>query len=1062
LATVLAISTECEVRVSETFSGWLHIRTMSSRRIPNLDPEQLDCFLGIVTDRTDSTLKPSDDQAVADSVHKVLNSPLGNHSVFPDPLQNRLRHFTQPFSDKSLIGMVLDSRTEPVILKAISYCAQEYSLHVSTQAENAIAITIYYAATASLLVHHHKEIAEHSYENLIESFTDLMKKRWLVPTLKPHLDRACKICQQRQNSQETDKKLLSDEEFLKLNSPPSRRKSTSNYATSSLMVHGVGAWIGRYKLLHVLGEGGMGIVYLAEQEEPIKRQVALKVIKPGMDSKRVIERFGAERQALALLDHPNIAHIHEADTTNSGRPYFVMEYVEGIPITEYCDRHRLTIEDRLDLFLQVCHAIHHAHQKGIIHRDIKPSNILISTQDDQAVPKIIDFGVAKAIVQPLTERTLVTEQGQLFGTPEYMSPEQADMASEDIDTRSDIYSLGVLLYELLTGVLPFDSDTLREGSIDNIRRIIRETDPKTPSTRLTGLGEEAKKFAENRRMEIQTLAKHLRKELEWIPMKAMRKERSERYRSASELADDIENYIKGNPLIAGPPSTIYRLKKLVRRNAALSSAIITAGVTLIIGLVTTTAMYVQANHSRAEAQRISDFLQKSITSSLNLRDVKGKEINVRFILDTISEGLRVEFQDQPLFEASILKTLISAYGILGSYELAESHAKRAIEIHRTQLGTENIATQHSRYQLGWVYMLQSRYSEAEPLLTRALASFQLVLDEDHYDRLYCMAFLGLVHHYLGRFPEAEELFKGALDAAQRTRGTEHPVAPFLMFSWAFTHQIQGRYREAERLYLRGLGISRRTHNELHDDTLFLKAGLGALYTDMGCYDEAERFLQAALKGRRKVWGETHQETLWVMAKLGWLYHSQGRYKEAEELLCSTLETARQVLGEAHLLSMYAMHSLGTLYLSQWRYDEAEPLLDEVLGIASHVMGEHNWLTLRIMNTLARLYTAQARYEEADNMFQQTLTARRRMWDANHPEIYETMNDLAVLYKEQARYDDAEPLLVEAVKGRRLKLGDTHPHTLESWNNLMDLYESWGKPEQAEQWKGTLSGSRSRP
>ena len=304
-------------------------------------------------------------------------------------------------------------------------------------------------------------------------------------------------------------------------------------ASAKNLIEQPGTRIGRYKLIRMLGEGGMGIVYLAEQQGSIRRRVALKVIKPGMDSARVLARFEAERQALALLDHPNIAHVYDSGTTEVGRPYFVMEHVKGLPITDHCDHYKLTIEQRLRLFQQVCQAGYHAHQKGIIHRDIKPSNILVSIHEDQAVPKIIDFGVAKAVSQPLTERTLYTEQGQLFGTPEYMSPEQADMANEDIDTRSDIYSLGVLLYVLLTGVLPFDSETLREGGVENIRKVIRETDPKTPSTRLTKLGEEATVIAQNRRMEIHTLTRHLKKELEWIPLKAMHKERSERYRSAS-------------------------------------------------------------------------------------------------------------------------------------------------------------------------------------------------------------------------------------------------------------------------------------------------------------------------------------------------------------------------------------------------------------------------------------------------------------------------------------------------------------------------------------------------
>jgi serine/threonine protein kinase len=380
-----------------------------------------------------------------------------------------------------------------------------------------------------------------------------------------------------------------------------------------------GGYIDRYKLINILGEGGMGIVYLAEQEHPIKRRLALKVIKPGMDSKRVIARFEVERQALALLDHPNIAHVFDAGTTESGRPYFVMEFVEGLPITEHCDHHKLTVDERLKLFLQVCHAVHHAHQKGIIHRDIKPSNILVTTNEDQAVSKIIDFGVAKAVIQPLTERTLYTEHGQLFGTPEYMSPEQADMASEDIDIRSDIYSLGVLLYELLTGVLPFNPDTLRTGGIENIRKVIRETNPRTPSKQLTSLGEEARKVAERRRIEITALTRKLHKELEWIPLKAMRKERSERYRSAAELADDIENYLKGDPLIAGPPSTLYRARKFMRRHKALVTGVAAVLAVLLAGVFISTIFAIKADRARdkeivarAQAQQRAEQYRRSL------------------------------------------------------------------------------------------------------------------------------------------------------------------------------------------------------------------------------------------------------------------------------------------------------------------------------------------------------------------------------------------------------------------------------------------------------------------
>ena len=346
----------------------------------------------------------------------------------------------------------------------------------------------------------------------------------------------------------------------------------------------------------------MGIVHLAEQQAPIRRRVALKVIKPGMDSKRVIARFEAERQALALLDHPNIAHVHDAGTTEQGRPYFVMEYVKGLPISEYCDKHKLTIEARLDLFLQVCHAVHHAHQKGIIHRDIKPSNILVSIAHDQAVPKIIDFGIAKAMSRPLTDNTLFTEQDQLVGTPEYMSPEQADMASQDVDTRSDIYSLGVVLYQLLTGALPFDSDTLRGGGIDHVRQVICEQEPRTPSTRLTSLGEAAEGMAQKRQTDVSSLTRCLRRELEWIPLKALRKDRTRRYRSAAEFADDINNYLRGAPLIAGPESVTYRVGKFIRRHRVPALATATAAVVLILATLISTISYALAVQARAHAE----------------------------------------------------------------------------------------------------------------------------------------------------------------------------------------------------------------------------------------------------------------------------------------------------------------------------------------------------------------------------------------------------------------------------------------------------------------------------
>ena len=323
---------------------------------------------------------------------------------------------------------------------------------------------------------------------------------------------------------------------------------------SPLATEGPGSHIDAYELLEKIGEGGMAVVYMAAQERPLRRRVALKIIKLGMDTKQVIARFEAERQVLAMMDHANIARVFDAGATETGRPYFVMELVRGVSITEYCDKNRLSTQERLALFVPVCHAVHHAHQKGIIHRDLKPSNIMVTMHDGQPVPKVIDFGIAKATDQRLTEHTVFTRYAEMIGTPQYMSPEQAEMSGLDIDIRTDIYSLGIVLFEMLTGTPPFDSKTLRHAAMGEIQRIIREEEPLRPSTRISTLGKAAVEIAAQRATNVSGLAKHLSRELEWIPMKALRKDRERRYASASEFAHDIQNYLSDKPLLAGPES----------------------------------------------------------------------------------------------------------------------------------------------------------------------------------------------------------------------------------------------------------------------------------------------------------------------------------------------------------------------------------------------------------------------------------------------------------------------------------------------------------------------------
>ena len=429
----------------------------------------------------------------------------------------------------------------------------------------------------------------------------------------------------------------------------------------------LGTRIGRYKLVEKIGEGGWGVVYRAEQEEPVRRAVALKIIKLGMETRSVIARFEAERQALALMDHPNIARVYDAGATDRGPPYFVMELVHGVKITAFCDDHRLGLRDRLDLFVQVCHAIQHAHQKGVIHGDIKPSNIMVSLQDGVPVPKIIDFGIARATEARLTDRLLFTAYAQLIGTPAYMSPEQTDVTCLDADTRSDIYSLGVLLYELLTGLTPFDPKRLLEGGLDEMRRILREQEPVRPSTRLAGLaGADLARTAGDRRAEAHRLADQLQGDLDWIVMKCLEKDRGRRYETANGLAMDIQRHLHNEPVMARPPSRLYRFRKLVRRNRGLFAAGAAVAAALVAGLGTSTWLFVKerAAHQRALA---AEQQQARLRAEAELRE----KISTAALLVTQE---RYEEADKLLHELPLAQPTVEGAAVLRS--VTEWHARR--------------------------------------------------------------------------------------------------------------------------------------------------------------------------------------------------------------------------------------------------------------------------------------------------------------------------------------------------------------------------------------------------
>ena len=477
--------------------------------------------------------------------------------------------------------------------------------------------------------------------------------------------------------------------------------------------------IPHYRILQKVGEGGMGEVYEAEQEQPIRRKVALKVIKHGMDTKVVVARFESERQALALMDHPSIAKVYEAGVTHNGRPYFAMEFVPGIPITEHCDRARLGTRARLDLFIRVCEGVQHAHQKAIIHRDLKPSNVLVAIQDNQAMPKIIDFGVAKATAQRLTEKTMFTELGQIIGTPEFMSPEQAEMTGQNIDTRTDVYALGAMLYVLLVGALPFDSRALREAGFDELRRRIREDDPPRPSTRVGTLGSESRVSATRRGTDPVSLTSQLKGDLDWIVMKALEKDRTRRYGSPNELAADIRRHIEHQPVLAGPPSTLYRMRKFVRRHRIGVTAA-SALVVLLAAFAVDRALQAEriaeqrdrASQEAATAQTVSTFMIELFKVS-DPSESRGNEITAREILDRGAERIREDLADQPRVQARMMATIGEVYRGLGLYDDALPLLEESLKLHEIA-GSDGLEVAETARYLAILYFRKDRLDDAEP------------------------------------------------------------------------------------------------------------------------------------------------------------------------------------------------------------------------------------------------------------------------------------------------------------------------------------------------------------
>ena len=502
--------------------------------------------------------------------------------------------------------------------------------------------------------------------------------------------------------------------------------------------------IGPYKLLGQLGEGGMGVVYHARQDQPIRRDVALKIIKPGMDTKQVIARFESERQALALMDHSSIARVFDAGTTSTGLPYFVMERVDGVPIVQYCDSKRLSVTERIKLFILVCQAIQHAHQKGIIHRDIKPSNVLVTEQEGKPVPKVIDFGLAKALGPQLTDETMLTNVGTVLGTLEYMSPEQAKLGRHDIDTRADIYSLGTVLYELLSGTTPLGHEQMAHADYIETLRRIREEEPRPPSARLRQSSKSAD-IAERRRTDAGRLTRILRGELDWIVMKALEKERVRRYETVNGLVRDLQRYLEGEPVEAGPSSATYHMKKFLRRYRLWLATAAAVTALLVFGIVVSSWMTVRARRAEQVAQAVNGFLQNDLLAQASANnqarpDTKpDPDLKVRTALDRAAARIEGKFPTQPVVEASIRQTIGDTYSDLGLYPDAQRQLERALDLRRRTLGERDPETLRSMNSLILLYIYQSKYALAESLLSKLLEVDHRLLGEQNPNTLSDMS-----------------------------------------------------------------------------------------------------------------------------------------------------------------------------------------------------------------------------------------------------------------------------------------------------------------------------------
>ncbi len=812
---------------------------------------------------------------------------------------------------------------------------------------------------------------------------------------------------------------------------------------------------GKYKLLEELGRGGMGSVFRAEQISPIKREVALKIIKMGMDTARVVARFDAERQALAVMDHPNIAKVLDAGATETGRPFFVMELVHGIPIDVYCDKHRLSINERLGLFKAVCQAVQHAHQKGVIHRDLKPSNILVVVQDGEAVPKVIDFGIAKATGARLTERTLFTEQGQLIGTPEYMSPEQAEMSGLDIDTRTDIYSLGVMLYGLLVGKLPFEPETLRAAGLAEIQRIIRDTDPPRPSTRLSTLGIEGSAVAKKMRLDMPALRRELRGDLDWIIMKALEKDRTRRYATASEFSSDIDRHLRHEPVSAGPPSKAYRIRKYIRRHklgvaaASLVILAILAGIAgTSLGLIKAIRAEKKAREEAQTARQVSSFLVDLFEVS-DPGEARGNTITAREILDRGAEKIKEELTAQPLIQSRIMETIGQVYQNLGLFDEAEDLLKKALDVREEASGENHYYVGASLVNLGWLYLSQNRQAEAEPLIRRGVDILAQYNVDDPLAYARGLTMLGMILRDRGEFDPGQDSLERALDILEEARGKDHEDVSLPLYHLGWLHKLKGEYETAADYYERAYIILERELGIDHPYTLWCLNDMAVIAEIRGDQQRAKELNLKVIDIGERIFGHDHPFLASPLNNIGIVHWRLGEYKEAEASAKRSILIREKVFGIDHPLIASTWSNLSLIYLEIGFYDLSRQSLERALAINEKTAGPDSLGMAETLHNLAVLDFYTGDFESAEAIFDRTLAVQEKILGPDHPDIAVILSDYGLMSRTRGNFPLAESHLRRALAIREKNFGAESNEVADALMNLARLYAVQKDLEKAD-------------